>query len=247
MAAAAGSFVGDDFGAARVAGRRGLRSAPASALGALGAPRSSAVSSHSRSCSGCCSTGTAFPPRGCAPSVWTVFRRPSGTVPCSDFCRVMPLGSLVPVGFRVSGARQISLGKVDRTSSRPRRQYGCTSDRNGASSLLADSPGAGAPYGASLSLGPRRTYGFFQTRPRGEDRRTAARDRVDWLPGLRALASSVSDSLCQGSGTGFSPPVRFTMPTTPGLLDGRVARLRSPSLRCSRLLRYRWQISAAVY
>jgi hypothetical protein len=61
------------------------------------------------------------------------------------------------------------------------------------------------------------------------------RVRVDWLPGLRALATSVSDSLCQGSGTGFSPPVRSPRQSHCTFARVPPVRVARRALWCSRL------------
>ena len=101
-------------------------------------------------------------------------------------------------------------------------------DRYRASLLQASSPSRGTPYGASLSFATT-THLWPPSDPpsRKPASQTSRQQAARSIPG-RALASSMLDSPCQGSRTGFTPPISTSVPGTPVIGVALRARLDGP-------------------
>ncbi len=191
-----------DFGVARGRAAGRPAAAPPSTCEACASP-TSAVSKNSPSCRACLSTGIAFPPScGSPPRVGTAFRRPFGTMRSSDFCRAI---AVRPLGHRLRGARQISLGKKQQTSRRPVASTPAPPTKIGLSLLGASLPSTDALRRFTSRSGLIAHLLLPPDVPSRDHRGCAP--AAEPVLRIDALVSSVSGSLRQGPGYGLSPPV----------------------------------------
>jgi hypothetical protein len=188
-----------DFGTTRGTGAGRPTSAPPVAPCGL-----SAVSRNNPRCPTASSAVVALPP--CLAALGTAFRRSSGTVRPSDFSRPLAISSFrprwLPLSVARGGGREISPGKIRKTSCRHRRHYACPPNGYWAIPLSA-----GLPRDIRLTTLCFRsmrhcTLDFHRTPPRGPASSSVPLGKRPRIRGpvLRpgALVSSVWGSLRQG-------------------------------------------------